>query len=92
MQRNYKILPPNATPEEIKDWIREATRERELDLADYNNQVSTNVVYYDYTPSSSSDLIGTEKAGDIAASTSYLYVVVDNAGTLRWQRVATSTF
>jgi len=43
-------------------------------------------------PASSTAIIGTEKVGDIAADTSFLYVVVDNAGVLRWQRVATATF
>jgi len=92
MQKKYKIL--SATPDlnEALDWIRQATREREYDLADYSNQVSTNPTFYTYVPSSSTDLIGTEKAGDMAASTSYLYIVVNNAGTLRWQRVATATF
>lgn len=92
MKKRFKILSSVPTIEEVYDWIRQVTRERDIDLEDYNNQVSTNVTYYNYTPSSSTDLIGTEKAGDIAVSTSYLYVVVDNAGTLRWQRVATATF
>lgn len=92
MQKKYKILSAIPDLNEALDWIRQATREREFDLEDYNNQVSTNVTFYNYTPSSSSDLIGTEKPGDIAVSTSYIYVVVDNAGTLRWQRVATATF
>ena len=92
MQKEYRLLNEKATPEDILDWIIQATRERAVDLGDYDVQVATNAVYYNYTPSSSSDLIGTEKAGDIAADTSYIYIVVDNSGTLQWQRVATATF
>lgn len=92
MQRRYEIIAPDADEETIKDWMLKVTREREIDLQDYDNQVATNVVYFDVAPTSSSDLRGTEKAGDIAADTNFLYVVVDNAGTLQWQRVATATF
>jgi hypothetical protein len=92
MQKEYKLLDEKATAEDVLDWIIQVTRERGVDLGDYDQQVATNAVYYSYTPSSSSNLIGTEKAGDIAADTSYLYVVVDNSGTLQWQRVATATF
>lgn len=92
MQKEYKLLSDNAELEDALSWIKQATRERGIDIEDYEQQVATNVVYYSYTPSSSSDLIGTEKAGDIAADTSYIYVVVDNSGTLQWQRVATATF
>lgn len=92
MQKKYKLLSALPDLNEVLEWIRQATREREYDLEDYNNQTSTNTTIYNYTPSSSTDLIGTEKAGDISVTTSYIYVVVDNAGTLRWQRVATATF
>lgn len=92
MQKEYKILPSNAKLTDVLTWIKQATRERAIDLDDYDEQQRTNVMYYNYTPTSSTDLIGTEKAGDIAVDTSYIYVVVDNSGTLRWQRVATATF
>lgn len=92
MQKNYRILETKPTLENIIEWIREAPRERIVDLDDYDEQEASNVKIYNYTPSSSSDLIGTEKVGDIAADTNFLYVVVDNSGTLQWQRVATSTF
>jgi hypothetical protein len=92
MQKEYKILPVDAKLQDVLTWIRQATRERAIDLDDYDEQQRTNVMFYNYTPTSSSDLIGTEKVGDIAADTNYIYVVVDNSGTLRWQRVATATF
>lgn len=78
--------------EGLQKWVLNATRAREVDLQDYNNQKSQNPVFYNYIPASSSDLLGTEKAGDMAADTSHLYIVVNNSGTLEWQRVAISTF
>lgn len=92
MQKKYKLLSTAPDLNEVLDWIRQVTREREFDLGDYENQITTNVRFYSYTPADSSDLIGTEKAGDIAADTSYLYIVVNNSGTLQWQRVGTATF
>lgn len=92
MQKRFKTLSVIPTLEEVFDWVRQATRERDIDLEDYNNQIATNVTFYSYTPADSADLIGTEKAGDIAADTSFIYIVVDNSGTLQWQRVATATF
>jgi hypothetical protein len=83
MQKRYKLLDNNAQLSDVVDWIRQVVRERDVDLSDYEEQESTNVVYYNYTPTSSSDLIGTEKAGDIAADTSYIYIVVNNSGTLQ---------
>lgn len=82
----------NVSLEDLVEWAYQATRARDFDLEDYDDMNATTPRIYSYTPSSSSDLIGTEKAGDIAVDTSYIYVVVDNSGTLQWQRVATATF
>ena len=78
--------------DQINMWIINTTRAREIDLQDFDNQQSANVSIYKAAPSSSSDLKGTEQVGDISADTNYLYVVVDNAGALEWQRVAIATF
>ena len=77
---------------EITRWVYEVTRERSIDLDDYNDMDSTRSKIFNLTPASSSDLKGTEKVGDVAADASYLYVVVDNSGTLEWRRVAISSF
>lgn len=91
MRNLYRNINKNAFLEEILDWIRDATRNRRFDLDDYNNQDTTAPKIYN-TPASSSDLRGTEKPGDIATDANYVYVVVNNAGTLQWRRVAISTF
>lgn len=91
MRELYKNISTSPEIGEIADWVRQATRERGQDLEDYNSQVSNNPFVFP-APASSSDLIGTEKAGDIAADASYVYVVVNNAGTLEWRRAALSSF
>jgi len=91
MRSLYQILSRGAETQEILTWIEDVTRERGIDLSDFEIQQSTNSRVY-AVPASSTAIIGTEKVGDIAADTSFLYVVVDNAGVLRWQRVATATF
>lgn len=91
MRDQYKNLPTSPNDADIVQWLRNATRQRQFDLDDYQDQVSNNPYIYP-VPSSSSDLVGTEKVGDIAADASYFYVVVDNAGTLAWRRVAISSF
>lgn len=95
MREHYKSVGysnGDAAISEIMDWVRHATRARDTDINDYDDMRTTSPRIYSYTPANSSDLIGTEKAGDISVDTSYIYVVVDNAGTLQWQRVATATF
>ena len=73
-------------------WAFDVTRARRFDIEDYDDLVTTRPYVYRTNPASSSDLIGTEKVGDISADSTYLYVVVDNGGTLEWRRVAISSF
>lgn len=91
MKSQYGILSHTAKEEEIKRWINDVTRSRQADLTDYDLQEATKPKIYG-VPSSSSDLIGTEKEGDIAVDASYFYIVADNSGTLEWRRVAISSF
>jgi len=106
MRDKYKILSfPKVDNEKsaivavnsLALWVVDAARAREIDLQDYRNQVADNPKIYPQ-PSSSSDLFGTEKIGDVAygtdtgTGTEYAYFIVDNAGTLQWQRVALGTF
>lgn len=91
MQNLYDILGINPDSSDIVRWIENATRERRTDIDDYNNQVSSNSAIFS-APASSTDMVGTEKVGDIAADSAYFYVVVDDSGTLEWRRVAISSF
>lgn len=91
MRSQYKVLSLNAQVEDIKRWIEDVTRTRQTDLDDYDIQESSKPKIFD-VPTSSSDLSGAEKAGDIAADASYFYIVVDNSGALEWRRVGISSF
>lgn len=86
MRKLYKNLPNLATLEDLILWAKDVTRSRVFDVDDYNLQVSNNPFIYD-APSSPTDLLGTEKPGDIAVDSSNLYVVFDNGTTLEWATI-----
>lgn len=91
MRKNYSNIQNEYDIKALSSWAREVTRLRSFDLDDYNNQVAGNPFIYN-APATSSTFVGTEKEGDLAFDASYLYIVVDNAGTLEWRRVSLSTF
>lgn len=95
MRRLYSTLPVAPGITDLIEWAKEVTRERNNDYDDFNVQKSETPRIFEQ-PSSSADVIGTEKLGDIAtgtdSGTEYLYVFVDNGGTKQWQRVALGTF
>jgi len=39
-------------------------------------------------PTSSTDVVATDRIGDVNYTASYLYILIDNAGTPAWRRVA----
>lgn len=92
MKNIFRTLPHAPTIKDLSEWARDVTRSRLYDVSDYNEQTARNSSIFSSVPSSSSDLAGTEKAGDIAVDSSYLYIVVDNAGVLEWRRVAINSF
>ena len=77
-------------PESIAEIIRFITRERDIDVRDWRNlpQVYLSARKVTRIPSSSADVIDGDKVGDINWTPSYLYILVDNAGTGVWRRVA----
>lgn len=91
MRNIFKTISDNSTLQDVISWAKDVTRNRRFDVDDYDLQVASSPVIYP-APSSSSDLTGTEKVGDIAVDASYLYIVVDNSGTLEWKRVGVSSF
>lgn len=91
MRELYTNIRHDAPIEDIQTWIMNATRNRQFDLQDFDKQTTENPRIYN-APSSSTDTIGNEKVGDMAADASFLYIIVDNSGTLEWRRVAISSF
>ena len=87
-------LDPMATSnaiKELQDWAVSSTRSRGADLADFNIQTTENPRIF-AVPTSSTDIVGTEKAGDVATDASFLYIAVDNAGAIEWRRGGISSF
>jgi len=91
MRELYTNITQNSPDEDIRTWLINATRLRQFDLQDFDKQTAENPRIFD-APSSSTDTVGTEKVGDMAADASFLYIAVDNAGTIEWRRVGISSF
>lgn len=91
MRTLYAVLASNPTEREVSQWIADVTRDRANDLSDYETQEATKPTIYP-VPTSGTDFIGTEKAGDIAADQHHLYIVVDIAGVLTWRRTSLTNF
>ena len=69
-------------------------KERPSDIKDFDNLSNVFVSGRKVAriPSGASDVLPTDKVGDINYTTSFLYILVDNAGTATWRRVALSSW
>lgn len=76
---------------EVIDFI---TRERVNDKRDWENLPSRFLLARKVSriPSSSADVITGDRPDDMNWDTSYLYILIDNAGTATWRRVALGSF
>lgn len=69
--------------------------ERESDVQDFNGLNKKLIAgrrVLGRIPSSSSDILADDRIGDISYTTTFLYILMDNAGTPVWRRVALSSF
>lgn len=91
--KTYPVLRED-TIEDAANVLREIIRTRQSDISEIesikNRFISGRKVMR--TPLSSSDIQATDRVGDISFSASYMYIVVDNSGTLVWRRVALASF
>lgn len=91
--KTYPVLRED-TIEDAANVLREIIRTRQSDISEIesikNRFVSGRKVTR--TPSSSSDVQSTDRVGDMSFSASYMYIVVDNSGTLVWRRVSLASF
>ena len=72
-------------------FAREITRLREIeDLPDFNNlrQVFVGGRSTTRVPSGPTDVVATDQLGDIVYDATYQYTLVDDSGTLKWDRRA----
>ena len=92
MRDKYKTINNNAELKELELWAIDATRQRIIDLNDFNIQITENPRIFS-TPSNATDIIGTEKVADTAADATFLYTVVDvGSGVLEWRTAPLTNF
>lgn len=80
---------------ELFNAYQEIVRLRqEEDLSDFDNLPQRFIGGRKITriPSSSADVVSADLEGDINYDASFLYILLDSAGTLVWRRVAISSF
>lgn len=76
------------TLDEMKDQMRQITNTRKDDIS-VISQITTSFVSgrkVGKVPSASNDVAATDKIGDINYDASYIYILIDNAGTPVWRR------
>lgn len=67
---------------------------REDDVSDWDNLPKIYVRKSNriLAPTSSTDIIDSDRYGDTIFLNGFLYIIINNSGTLKWQRVALSDF
>lgn len=70
------------------------TKERRSDIRAFDNLVNVFIRgrKVDKIPSGASDVAADDRLGDFNYSASYLYLCVDNSGTVEWRRAALSSW
>ena len=79
----------------IINFLKQVIRLRNDDVTDFNNlnDIFMSGRKVNKIPLSSSDVvIGEDRAGDFNYNASYLFLLVNNSGTLVWRRVTLSSF
>lgn len=88
---------PNLTSETIENVfnvLRYIIKERRNDVNDFENlkNVFISGRKVGKLPSGASDIADTDRIGDFNYDSDYIYIVVDDAGTNEWRRVALSSW
>lgn len=90
--RLYAPISSSAQLPDVVNWLRGISIQRTDDVKEINN-LNTQYVQGRLrtdraAPSSHSDVTATDQLGDIVRTGSFEYIVVNDAGTLKWSRVA----
>jgi hypothetical protein len=75
----------------VVEMLQYISREREIDVRDWNNLNSTFILgrkVARIAPTGSADILPTDRVGDILFADDYVYYVYNNAGTAEWRRIA----
>lgn len=76
--------------DDIKNQMRDITSARRNDIAVFQNLTSVFIQGRSVgkIPTSSTDVTNGDKVGDFSYDSTYAYLLVDNAGTGEWRRIA----
>lgn len=91
--KNYPSIVPD-TEKDIKELLRYVVKERTNDVNDFNNlkNVFMSGRKTGKIPVGSSDVTNADRVGDFSFDVSYFYILVDNAGTAEWRRIALASW
>lgn len=81
---------PAETLDDLKTQMRDITRTRKDDIAEFNNLQNTFISgrKVNKIPTASNDVSATDRLGDFSYDASYMYILVDNSGTPEWRRAS----
>lgn len=82
------------TLDQIKEQMRQIINIRKDDIS-VISQITSSFISgrkVGKVPASSIDIDPTDKVGDVNYTASYLYILIDNAGTPEWRRTALSSW
>jgi len=84
----------NDDPEAQNTLLRFMIKERINDTNDFLNlkNVFMSGRKVARIPTGAADIIDGDRTGDFNTTATYLYVIIENAGTAEWRRTALSTF
>lgn len=91
--KNYPNLTP-ASLDDVLNLLRYITKERPIDIKDFDNLQNVFMAgrKVGKMPTGSADVTPDDRVGDFNYDASYLYLLVNNAGTATWRRVALSSW
>lgn len=91
--KNYPKFNTNEL-KEIFGLVEYIVNERRKDVTDFDNLKNVFISGRKVAkiPTAAIDVVNTDSIGDFNFTPSYLYVLVDNAGTAEWRRAALSTW
>lgn len=91
--RNYPVFN-GENNKSILDILRFIVRERKTDVNDFSNLKNVFISGRKVAkiPTGASDITIADRVGDFNYDVSYIYIVVDNAGTAEWRRATLASW
>jgi hypothetical protein len=90
----YPVIPKDSTLEFLTEKAAYVQRLREEDIENFNNlkNIFISGRKVGKIPTSSTDITAGDRVGDFNYTASHLYIVVDDAGSGEWRRIALGVF